>query len=193
MATPPAASAPTDRSTPPAALSPTPAAIPPELAADPVALGESGGFPVYPMPIYTTVPATDVVVSARWYVAALGFGIMYVGPEVGGTPMLVHLRRGKYQDVLLTPAREEVVASGAGGAQVVFAAGDVDALAERAHAAAAVSRSRVEGPTPTPWGAPELRVTDPDGHVLVFYGAPAQPPAGDIDDAMRTAADRLRS
>ena len=174
-------------------LSPTPAAVDPELTADPPTLGEHGGFTIYPMPVYVTAPVSDVVASARWYVDALGFGIMYVGPEVAGRPVLVHLRRGKYQDVLLVPAPdgEQVGGSTPGGAQVVFHGGDLDALAARARGVAPRGAAAVEGPSPTPWGAPELRVTDPDGYVLVFFAAPAQPPAGNIDDTMQTVVERM--
>ena len=170
-------------------LTSTPPQVGDDLAGDPPTLGEHDGFAVYPMPVYTSVPVSDVVASARWYVDALGFGIMYVGPEVGGAPAIVHLRRGKYQDVLLVPARDGVdPAPASGAAQVALAGGDLDALAARARGAAAVGRSSVEGPVPTPWGTPELRVTDPDGHRLVFWGPPEQPPAEDIDTAMRSAA-----
>ncbi|HEY8338547.1 MAG TPA: VOC family protein [Egibacteraceae bacterium] len=173
-------------------LSPTPAAVGEDLAGDPPTLGEQDGFTIYPMPVYTTVPVTDVVASARWYVDALGFGIMYVGPEVAGAPVVVHLRRGKYQDILLTPAQGDVTpAPASGAAQVALAGGDLEALAARARSVPAVGRSSVEGPVPTPWGAPELRVTDPDGHRLVFWGAPEQPPAHDIDTMLRAAAERV--
>src|SRR5438477_9859595 len=71
---------------------------------EPGSFGEFGGYEVYPMPFFATLECGDVNATAAWYRDALGFGIMFAGPEIGGQPSLVHLRRKKYQDVLLRPA-----------------------------------------------------------------------------------------
>lgn len=61
------------------------------------------GFEVYPMPVFAAMETSDVDALAQWYHDALGFGIMFKMPGPGGQPTLVHLRRRKYQDVLILP------------------------------------------------------------------------------------------
>jgi hypothetical protein len=72
---------------------------------DPPALGEYNGHEIYPMPVFATLAVPDVSAVAAWYERALGFSSVFKGPEVGGQPALVHLRRLKYQDLLLTIAQ----------------------------------------------------------------------------------------
>src|SRR5919202_6523945 len=71
---------------------------------EPISLGEFGGFEVYPMPFFATLECEDVTSTVAWYRDALGFGVMFTGPEIAGQPSLVHLRRRKYQDLLLRPS-----------------------------------------------------------------------------------------
>jgi hypothetical protein len=134
---------------------------------EPPRLGTYNGFEVYPMPMFATLAADDPAALAAWYERALGFGTMFAGP-------LIHLRRGKYQDLLIVhgAAPEGAV----GGPILSFGIEDgLDALAARAHAAAPLGRSRVEGPIDTPWNTRDLRVTDPVGNRLVFTGPRAEP------------------
>jgi hypothetical protein len=99
---------------------------------DPQALGEFNGFEIYPMPVFATLSVGDVAAVARWYADALGFGTMFTGPAVGGQPSLVHLRRNKYQDLLLVPARPGAAATAPSSLVLSFNADDVDTLAARA-------------------------------------------------------------
>lgn len=146
-----------------------------DASGEPLVLGEFRGFEVYPMPMFVTIAAADVAGAAAWYDQALGFAAMFTAPGPPGQPSMVHLRRRKYQDVLLVPGRS----GGAGpapGLTVTFMAGeDVDALAARARAVSAVGASAVEGPFDTPWNTRDLRIVDPDGHRLVFTSPRAEP------------------
>ena len=126
---------------------------------EPTVHGTYRGFEIYPMPFFATLTVGDPAAVAAWYESALGFGTMFAGP-------VIHLRRRKYQDLLL-------VAGEAGNASESLrlnfqAQGEVDELAARAKAAEALGESRVEDVARTPWNAIELRVTDPAGHQLVF-------------------------
>ena len=134
---------------------------------EPTRLGEYNGFEVYPMPMFATLVVEDPAQLAGWYERALGFGVMFTGP-------LVHLRRRKYQDLLVVPGGAQ--GSAVGGPALTFNAdGELDALAERAHAAPALGRSSIEGPIDTPWNTRDLRVTDPAGHRLVFTARRPEP------------------
>lgn len=134
---------------------------------EPPRLGTYNGFEIYPMPMFATLTVADPSALAAWYERALGFGTMFAGP-------LIHLRRNKYQDLLIVrgPAPE----TAGGGLVLSFSLDeDIEALAARARAAPALDHSSVEGPIDTPWNTRDLRVTDPAGHRLVFTARRAEP------------------
>lgn len=144
---------------------------------EPVTLGESNGFEIYPMPMFATLSVSDVAAVSEWYGKALGFGVVFQMPPVNGKTSLVHLRRGKYQDVLLVPASTGAAVQAPTSMMLTFHAEDLDALAAQARAAASLGVSAIEGPMETPWNTRDLRVTDPAGHRLVFTCHQANPDA----------------
>jgi catechol 2,3-dioxygenase-like lactoylglutathione lyase family enzyme len=115
---------------------------------------------VYPMPAFVTFPVTDLGASTGWY-EALGFVVLATLPGPGGTDALVHLRRLRYQDLLLVPGRPTP------GPRVTFAAGEED-LDQRAARVRRSPGGTVEGPVDTPWFSRDLVATDPDGYVVVL-------------------------
>jgi len=142
---------------------------------EPATLGEFNKHEIYPMPIFATLSVADVAGVAAWYEAALGFSTMFQMPGPNGQPSLVHVRRRKYQDLLLTPSRSDAAQAPASLTLSFNADGEIDQLADRARAVAAVGRSSVSGPHDTPWNTRDLQVTDPAGHQLVFTGRQANP------------------
>ena len=140
------------------------------MMTEPRVLGAYNEFEIYPMPMFATIAAPDVNAVVAWYQSALGFATVFSAPPVNGQPALVHLRRRKYQDLLVTPAGADSPA-GSSGLTITFSAdGEVDELASRAHAAAIVGKASVAGPIDTPWNTRDVRVTDPLGNRLVFTG-----------------------
>lgn len=143
---------------------------------EPPTLGEHKGFEVYPMPMFARLECADLERSRDWYVAALGFGAMFSMPGADGRLVMVHLRRRKYQDIMLVLRSQGAAASADGDAAAARprsalqfdADGEVTALFERAKAATAFGRTTIVEPRVTPWNTRELQVTDPDGHALVF-------------------------
>ena len=119
---------------------------------EPETLGTFNGHEIYPMPMFVTIAASDVAAVSDWYVRTLGFAVMF------SNPMMVHLRRKKYQDILV------VTASGGAALTITFQADDLDAVAAQAQAV----DSSINGPVETPWNTRDLRVTDPEGNRLVF-------------------------
>jgi hypothetical protein len=76
---------------------------------EPPALGEFDQHEIYPMPMFATVAARDVDQAAEWYQRALGFATVFRAPAPAGQASpLVHLRRRKYQDLLVVPSRRAV-------------------------------------------------------------------------------------
>lgn len=133
---------------------------------------------IYPMPAFVKFEAADLPATTRWYEAA-GFVVLAAMPGPGGSTALVHLRRQRYQDILLVPARG--VPAGTG--RVTMAAGGDD-LRQRAADLAAAGGGTAEGPAPTPWRSDDLTLTDPDGNVVVL----TEPRRADIDADPRWSA-----
>ena len=123
---------------------------------------------IYVMPAFVTLAVRDLEASARWYRDVLGFFVLF---ELPG--QLVHLRREKYQDILLKPLSAGEVSGPPGqGVSLCFSVGtpgDVDELASRA---AEMGASIGEGPIDRPWNVRELVLNDPDGYHVVLCGGP---------------------
>lgn len=159
--------------------------------AEPPTLGEHNGFPIYPMPAFVSLAATDLSATVHFFTDALDFGVMFSGPDVDGIPMLVHLRRARYQDVLVRQARSTGERSDA--LVVNFAAADaaaIDALEERVRAAGATI---VSPAADTPWNTHDLTVADPDGHRFTFTARAANDQPGDFNRTMEEVSERLRA
>jgi catechol 2,3-dioxygenase-like lactoylglutathione lyase family enzyme len=119
----------------------------------------------YPMPMFVSLDVVDLTASADWYRRALGFRVLYRTPDE--SPALVHLRREKYQDLLLHPARHGAPAQPAGGIVIQFQAGSVT-VEDIARQAKLAADTRVEGPVERPWNVRDVTIIDPDGYRLRF-------------------------
>ena len=150
-------------------------------ASEPPTLTTFNGHEIYPMPMFPTIAVADVAAVSAWYQAALGFAVVFAAP--GGA--MVHLRRRKYQDVLIVASREPAAAPASSLSVTFNTDGEIDALAARARGVAALGASSVTGPLATPWNTLDLRVTDPAGHRLVFT---ARNPNPDPEQAARVKA-----
>ena len=60
---------------------------------------------IYVMPAFATLAVSNLERSRRWYVEGLGFALLAEIPGPSGDVALMHLRRWRYQDLLLVPAR----------------------------------------------------------------------------------------
>ncbi|MGI8711932.1 MAG: hypothetical protein ACR2NR_01865 [Solirubrobacteraceae bacterium] len=110
---------------------------------------------------------TDIDRTTSWYVDGLGCIRLFTLPGSSG-PLLVHLRRWQFQDLLVHPASEPIRAGT--GCSLNFAAvyDELDELAARARVHGA---GRVDGPADTPWNTRDLTSVDPDGNVVIFTAA----------------------
>jgi len=142
---------------------------------EPPTLTTFQGHEIYPMPMFATLSVADVAAVSGWYQAALGFTVVFAAQRGA----MVHLRRRKYQDILIVPGGAAAPAS----LTVTFNVdGEIDAFAARALQAAPLGMSSVSAPAATPWNTLDVRVTDPAGHRLVFT---ARNPNPDPEKAAR--------
>jgi hypothetical protein len=111
------------------------------------------------MPMFATLFVADLEATTSWYVDGLDFISLFAIPGRSG-PVLVHLRRWQFQDLLVRPATARV--SAARGCSLSFAAvyRELDELAARARAHGG---GRVDGPANTAWNTRDLTTIDPDG------------------------------
>ena len=136
---------------------------------------------IYGMPAFATIAATDLDRTVAWFTEALDFVELFRMPPTGD-PALVHLRRWRYQDLLVRPAGDDIP-TGPGGAVLSFAAvaAELDALAERARQ---FDGGPVEGPHDTAWNTRDVVATSPDGVVVVLT---ARRPLPDRDAGFEAA------
>lgn len=123
---------------------------------------------IYGMPMFATLLVSKIDSILSWYIDGLGFINLFTMPGPDGVPVLVHLRRWQFQDLLVRPAPGPVTP--ATGCTLSFAAvyDEIDALADRARAHGG---GGLEGPADTPWNTRDLTTTDPDGNVIIFTAA----------------------
>jgi len=115
---------------------------------------------IYPMPMFINLVVSDFAAAEALYATA-DFVTLATIPGPGGVRSLVHLRREKYQDILMTQGEATE-----GTMSASFAAGDVDlaAVAEQIRLAG----GDVVGPTDTPWFTTDVTFTDSDGHRITL-------------------------
>ena len=133
---------------------------------------------IYGMPAFVTLVVDDVRDAATWFTSALDFIELFAMPP-GEHPALVHLRRWRYQDLLVRAGGDGTPV--AGGIQLSFAAeyDELEALAAKARAHGA----EVEGPEDTPWNTCDVAVVTPQGLRMIFTARRPEP----LRDAAFTA------
>ena len=119
----------------------------------------------YPMPMFIHLEVADLPASVDWYQRALGFRVVFEGPP--GGPSMAHLRRDRYQDLLLFPAPSGGLGQPGQGVTIQFQAGAA-AVEEIARQVRAAGTERVEGPVARPWNVRDVTVYDLDGYRLRF-------------------------
>jgi len=110
----------------------------------------------------------DLDRTVAWFVDGLGFINLFTVPDPSGQPVLVHLRRWQFQDLLVQPAAAPVSVGTSCVLNLAAVYDEIDTLAERARGHGG---EQVGQPADTAWNTRELTTTDPDGNVVVFTAA----------------------
>ena len=134
---------------------------------------------IYGMPMFVTVPTSDLDASVDFWTEALGFFTLFSIPG-----RLVHLRRWAFQDVLLVPAPQEPSPAPGPAMSVSFAC----VLSQIDEIAAVCEQRRpgsVTGPRITPWNSSEVEVTTPEGVRVVLTAARPLDPDSEQADNLR--------
>jgi hypothetical protein len=117
---------------------------------------------IYGMPMFVTVPSSDLAESADFWIRGLGFIDLFTIPG-----RLTHLRRWAFQDVLLVPTGrpDELPALSVSFSCVLS---EIDQLAA---ACESVRPGSTTGPHPTPWNSVELGVVTPENARVTMTAA----------------------
>lgn len=136
-------------------ISPVPAPGP-----DAVSPGPYRG--IYGMPMFVTVPTSDLATSVHFWLHGLGFVDLFTIPG-----QLTHVRRWAFQDALLVPTSS---ATEAPAATVSFACvlGEIEGIAQ---ACSELLPGCTTGPRSTPWNTVELEVTTPEDARVIMTAA----------------------
>lgn len=126
---------------------------------------------IYGMPAFVSFAVSDVPASRSWYTEGLDFIDLFSLPGPDGKPVLVHLRRWQFQDILIRPADQPPQAGNASTLSIAAVYGELDALARRARSHGG---GAVDGPADSAWNTRDLVTRDPDGNTVVFT-APLPP------------------
>ncbi len=120
---------------------------------------------VYAMPVFVTVPTSDLAASTDFWVRGFGFVELFSVPG-----QVVHLRRWAFQDVLLVPAAAGAEPPEAPAMSLSFLCvlSEVDPLVE---ACSALVPGGVTEPRDTPWRTRDVEVITPEGVRVVFTAA----------------------
>jgi hypothetical protein len=145
---------------------------------------------IYGMPAFVSLDVPDVRAAAEWFTGALDFIELFAMPP-SDEPMLIHLRRWKYQDILLRRSTEQ--ASVGRGVQLSIAATyeELDDLADRARS---YDEASVEGLFDTAWNTRDLALTSPQGFRIVLTARRPEPlrDAAFTEDMNRWSQEQAR-
>ena len=117
---------------------------------------------IYGMPMFVTVPTSDLAASVAFWTEGLGFVDLFTIPG-----QLTHVRRWAFQDALLVPTGRP----GQAPAVTVSFACVLDELEGIAQACADLLPGCTTGPRSTPWNTVDLEVTTPENARVVMTAA----------------------
>ena len=129
--------------------------------------------------MFINLVVRDLAEAEALYATA-GFKVLATIPGPDDVPSLVHLRRQKYQDILMTQG-----AAVSGSVSASFAAGDVDL--EEVAGRLRASGAEVDGPLDTSWFSIDVTFTDTDGNTITLTA----PRVADQATAQEWASDQI--
>ena len=134
---------------------------------------------IYGMPMFVTVPTSDLDASVDFWTEALGFFTLFSIPG-----RLVHLRRWAFQDVLLVPTPQAPALADGPSMSVSFAC-VLSQIDEIAKACERLRPGSVTGPRITPWNSREVEVATPEGVRVVLTAARPLDPGSEQAEGLR--------
>ncbi|MGP4014330.1 VOC family protein [Saccharopolyspora sp. 5N708] len=120
---------------------------------------------IYAMPVFVTLPTSDLAASTNFWVRGFGFIELFSIPG-----QVVHLRRWAFQDVLLVPAAAGTARAEVPAMSVSFSC-VLSEIEPIMGACTELVPGSVTGPRDTPWGTRDIEVITPEQARVVFTAA----------------------
>ncbi|WP_328990791.1 VOC family protein [Kribbella sp. NBC_01245] len=120
---------------------------------------------IYGMPMFVTVPTSDLAASADFWIRGLGFIDLFTIPG-----RVTHLRRWAFQDVLLVPTGRSAEVP----AMTVSFACVLSQVDEIAAACTELLPGCTTGPRQTPWNTMDLEIVTPENARVILTAARPQ-------------------
>ncbi|SUA74565.1 Uncharacterised protein [Nocardia otitidiscaviarum] len=132
---------------------------------------------IYGMPMFVTLPTSDLSASVDFWERGLGFFDLFTVPG-----QVTHLRRWMFQDVLLVPGEPPAAAP---VQSVTFSCvlGQLDGIAQ---ACERLSPGCTTGPRVMPWNSVELEIVTPERARVVMTAARPYDPNGASAEYLRS-------
>ncbi len=146
----------------------------------------------YPIPSFPTLVVKDLDEATKWYVRVLRFDPIFQMPGPDGVPILTHLRREKYADMMLIAG--DPGPNPGTGVLINHTLGEETSLDEIKARVDESGQGSADGPHEQPWNVTELRVTDIDGYSLLFskpkeLGKDFRTVVHEVDRGLRESAE----
>lgn len=114
----------------------------------------------YSIPLFAKIKTTDLLSSANWYKEKLGFISVFDFTDADGTIVMSHLRRDKYQDLMLIQvddcqASDRIILN--------LAVDNIEELRSRMQVNEIVNDLKKQ-----PWNALEMTIRSLDGTTLTL-------------------------
>ncbi|MDQ1204901.1 VOC family protein [Microbacterium sp. SORGH_AS_0862] len=132
---------------------------------------------IYGMPMFVTIPTTDIPASVDFWTRGLGFFELFAIPG-----QLVHLRRWAFQDVLLVPAGSAEQALPAMTVSFACVLAQIENIAD---AVRALDAAATKAPRDTAWNTRDIEVLTPENVRVVFTAAKPFDPTSEGTVALR--------
>ncbi len=154
---------------------------------------------IYPIVMFPTFEVNDLRESIEWYTNVMGFVLMYEMPDPDGNAHMAHVRKEKYQDIMLigrnNRKNDDMIKKGVGVTITFqFTGNDGDhhiSIDEYASKIREAGVTVLEGPVNRPWNTRELTVSDPDGYRLIFSAVRGEKMKKDFNETMNKVRGTL--
>lgn len=128
---------------------------------------------LYGMPMFVSIPTSDLAESVDFWIRGLGFFDLFSVPD-----RLTHLRRWAFQDVLLVPGER---AGSPPPVSVSFAC-VLSQIGQIANACEELRAGCTSGPHVKPWNSLELEIVTPENaHVIMTAARPYDPNSAEAE------------
>lgn len=122
----------------------------------------------YIMPTFNKIMVNNITESSNWYENFLGFTSLFKFKNEKNEVIMDHLRRSKYQDIMLIQANNFTVGN---GLRLNLSVNNIEEIEQKL-----TKNDIIEPMIAQPWNAIELTIKDCDGYLITLTQATIEQP-----------------